>query len=166
MSCSICKVLTSEENEMVPCRDILEYYGETRIHMDSQAYRYFMETDPLNFIRMQLFDYITLNTDRNRDNYGLLVKHRKPVALFPVFDHDSCFKGKSTNGIYFPSGITFHKTIYVLREIYKNEYEQLKPDIMKLNEYMHSGGFKKMFFEYKTEQDYIKMVHRVANLLV
>lgn len=166
MSCSICKVLTSEENEMVPCRDILEYHGETRIHMDSQAYKHFMETDPLNFIRMQLFDYITLNTDRNRDNYGLLVKHRKAVALFPVFDHDSCFKGKSANGIYFPSGTTFHKTICALREMYKNEYEQLKPDIIRLNEYIHSGSFKKMFFEYKTEQDYIKMLHRVANLLV
>lgn len=166
MSCSICKVLTSEENEMVPCRDVLEYHGETRIHMDSQAYKHFMETDPLNFIRMQLFDYITLNTDRNRDNYGLLVKHRKAVALFPVFDHDSCFKGKSANGIYFPSGVTFHKTICALREMYKNEYEQLKPDIIRLNEYIHSGSFKKMFFEYKTEQDYIKMLHRVANLLV
>ncbi len=119
----------------------------------------------MNFIRMQLFDYITLNTDRNRDNYGLLVKNRKEMALFPVFDHDSCFKGKSTNGIYFPSGITFHKTILFLKEMYKNEYGQLKPDIIKLNEYIHSGDFKKMFFEYRTEQDYIKMLNRTASLL-
>ena len=165
ISCSICRILTSEENEMVPCRDILEYYGETRIHINSLSYKHFMETDPLNFIRMQLFDYITLNTDRNRDNYGLLVKNRKEMALFPVFDHDSCFKGKSTNGIYFPSGITFHKTILFLKEMYKNEYGQLKPDIIKLNEYIHSGDFKKMFFEYRTEQDYIKMLNRTASLL-
>ncbi|MFG6329508.1 MAG: hypothetical protein K1W06_08595 [Lachnospiraceae bacterium] len=165
MACSICKILTSEENEMVPCRDILEYYGETRLHINNMAYKYFMETDPLNFIRMQLFDYITLNTDRNRDNYGVLVKNRKAVALFPVFDHDSCFKGKSANGIYFPSGVTFHKTVCTLKETYGNEYEQLKPDIIKLNEYMHSVSFKKMFLGYKTEQEYIKMLHRTANLL-
>lgn len=165
MSCSVCKILTSEENEMVPCRDILEYYGETRLHMNNRAYNYFMETDPLNFIRMQLFDYITLNTDRNRDNYGVLVKNRKAVALFPVFDHDSCFKGKSANGIYFPSGITFHKTVCALKEMYKDEYVRLMPDIIKLNEYLRSVNFKKMFLGYKTEQEYIKMLHRTANLL-
>ncbi|MCI9077445.1 MAG: type II toxin-antitoxin system HipA family toxin [Lachnospiraceae bacterium] len=165
MSCSICRIMTSEENEMVPCRDVLEHYDETRLHINSLTYKYFMETDPLNFIRMQLFDYITLNTDRNRDNYGLLMRNRKAVALFPVFDHDSCFKGKSANGIYFPSGITFHKTICVLKEMYKSEYGQLKPDIIKLNEYIRSGSFKKMFFEYKTEQDYLKMLNRTANLI-
>ncbi len=114
---------------------------------------------------MQLFDYITLNTDRNRDNYGVLVKGRKAVALFPVFDHDSCFKGKSANGIYFPSGITFHKTICALKETYGNEYAQIKPDLIRLNEYMCSVNFKKMFLGYKTEQEYIKILHRMANLL-
>lgn len=165
ISCSICRIMTSEENEMVPCRDVLEYYSETRIHINSLAYKYFMEIDPLNFIRMQLFDYITLNTDRNRDNYGLLMRNRKAVALFPVFDHDSCFKGRSANGIYFPSGVTFYKTICTLKEMYKNEYEQLKPDIIRLNEYIRSDNFKKIFSEYKTEQDYIKMLHRTSNLL-
>ena len=165
IDCSICKIMTSEENEMVPCRDILEYYNETSINIDSMTYKHFMQIDPLNFIRMQLFDYVTLNTDRNRDNYGLLMRNRKMTALFPIFDHDSCFKGKSANGIYFPSGITFHKTVCAIRERYKNEYEQLKPDIIKLNEYIRSNNFKNTFLEYKTEQDYLKMMYRAANLL-
>ena len=101
--CSTCQIMTNEDIEMIPFRDILEYCNNNQ----QTAYNFFVNVDAYNFTLMQIFDYITLNTDRNRDNYGLLRYKGNLVSLYPLFDHDSCFKGKNANGVYFPTKITF-----------------------------------------------------------
>ena len=69
--CSCCRLFTDTDKELVPCRDILTYFNETKISIDSKTYQYFMQIDRENFVMMQIFDYITFNGDRNRDNFGL-----------------------------------------------------------------------------------------------
>ena len=40
--------------------------------------------DPEQFLLMQLFDYVTLNTDRNRDKFGIEMCDNEFVGLYPV----------------------------------------------------------------------------------
>ncbi len=82
----------------------------------------FMDNDPVNFVKMQVFDYITLNTDRNRDNFALLRKNGKIAGLYPVFDHDSCFKGISGKAIYFVTGLSFKESMNYLKIHYEPIY--------------------------------------------
>lgn len=114
-NCSICEVKTSEQIEFTPCRDVMRHFREQKIDVNSQTYKYFLTTDTEDFVLMQIFDYLTLNTDRNRDNYAIGKNNGVVFGLYPLFDHDSCFKGKSTNGIYFPTNLTFHNTIEYLK---------------------------------------------------
>lgn len=159
--CSICSIVTSERDELLPCRDVMEHFSVVSC---KEVYEYFMQIDAINFIKMQLFDYLTLNVDRNRDNYGLLRQNGNMIGLYPVFDHDSCFKGKSTKGIYFPSGKNFHKTIEMLQTTYKMQYSQLESQIEYLKEYLNSYEFKDIFLKYKSVEEYDSMKKRALKL--
>lgn len=159
--CSICQIFTSEYIEMIPCRDIMECY-DTCVCQD--VYNFFIQVDAINFIKMQVFDYLTLNSDRNRDNYGVLRRNEKMVSLYPIFDHDSCFKGKSTNGIYFPSGKTFQKTLELLKTKYSQQYGMLGEQIVYLRKYLLSGNFKEIFLRYKSVDEYNGMIERALQL--
>lgn len=119
IECSACKLLTSKSVELIPCRDIMIRFRETVSGINTNTFKYFMEEDKEKFIKMFLFDYITLNIDRNRDNYGLLQRDGQIEGLFPLFDHDQCFKGKSVDAIYFPMQLTFKESLE-----YLIEYEQ------------------------------------------
>ena len=163
--CSVCEVLTSEDRELVPCRDVLSYYNTNVMAYDGDCYRTFMRLDPLNFIKMQILDYVTLNVDRNRDNFGLLVSHGKIIGLYPLFDHDSCFKGKSTDGKYFPTGLTFAQTLQLLKTEYEMYYAQLCNEIKRFRRMMkHKDFVEKIFLKCKTEEEYEGMIKRIAKL--
>lgn len=164
--CSVCRIHTSEVNEMIPCRDILSYYNSHSMTYESDYYKFFMNLDPINFIKMQLLDYLTLNTDRNRDNFGILSVNRQMKSLYPLFDHDSCFKGKSVSGLYFPTGLTFHKTVEMLKNVYSMFYQKINNDLQGLRYAMSTENFKKVFLAYKKIEQYDDMMKRLQNLLL
>ncbi len=163
--CSVCQITTSETREMIPCRDVMEYYGESKMNSESMTYNAFIGVDAINFIKMQLFDYITLNIDRNRDNYGLLSQNGKFVSLYPVFDHDFCFKGKSVEGFYFPSGLTFKKTLSMIKLKYSQQYQFVYSRLLQAKSFLESQNFKGVFLKYKTQKEYDGMMGRVNDLL-
>lgn len=152
-NCSVCQILTNERFELIPYRDILSAYN-------SNAYKFIMSIDAYNFVLMQIFDYITLNIDRNRDNFGLLRKDGQLVSLYPLFDHDSCFKGKGTNGVYFPTGMTFSKTLEYLKSL--PVYDKINISGIKSN--LLSDNIKSKVLKYLTLEDYRGMILRVNKL--
>ncbi|MBQ9991537.1 MAG: hypothetical protein IJP31_11470 [Lachnospiraceae bacterium] len=162
--CSACEIFTSEDRELIPCRDILSHYNIITMNHKSKCYQAFMTVDWVNFMKMQILDYVTLNTDRNRDNFGLLSSNGSLISLFPLFDHDSCFKGVSTNGVYFPTGMTFAKTLEMLKDTYSDSYKMLQPDIQRFKEIVTSEEFKELFLKYKSSILYYGMIGRVNNL--
>lgn len=151
--CSACQIFTDEENELIPYRDILSAYS-------NKAYDFMMSADAYNFILMQIFDYVTLNIDRNRDNFGLLQRNGSIMSMYPLFDHDSCFKGKGTNAVYFPSGKTFASTLEFIKSTIT--YRTLNIDLIRYN--LMSSNLKSVLLSYITIEDYNSMLTRVKNL--
>ena len=149
--CSACQVLTGEDVELILYRDFINYFDD--------PYNTLMNIDAVNFIKMQVFDYITLNTDRNRDNYGVLRYKGKFHSLYPIYDHDSCFKGRGTNGVYFPTGQTFARTLNYLKSlgIYRSiiNMEMIYSNLSRIGD---------MITEYKGIDAYNGMMKRVLNL--
>lgn len=160
--CSCSKLFTNERIELIPCRDILTAYNETEMSINGQYYSYFMLLGGMNFFKMQLFDYITLNTDRNRDNFGLLKIDGQVVGLSPLYDHDSCFKGISETGYYFVTGLTYEKTLECLK--LSPYYTYLKETILNLKKEVLTKDFKERFLIYKDTEQYDNMLGRISNL--
>lgn len=61
--CSVCQILTRTDFELIPYIDLLSAF-------DGKALDFIKNIDAINLARMIIFDYLTLNTDRNRDNFG------------------------------------------------------------------------------------------------
>lgn len=163
--CSVCEILTSQEKELIPCRDVLSYYNTNVMSCSGDYYKTFMSADPYNFIKMQILDYVTLNVDRNRDNFGLLASRGKLIGLYPLFDHDSCFKGKSTEGQYFPTGLTFAQTLELLKTEYGFYYDALADEIAHFKKIIKHEDFRSdIFLKCKSEYEYESMLKRVDNL--
>lgn len=160
--CSVCRILTSEKSELVHYRDIMSHYNEVTMSYDSSSYKFLSSLDPEQFLLMHLFDYVTLNTDRNRDNFGIEICDNEFVGLYPVYDHDSCFKGKSTNGTYFPTGLTFDKTLAYLKSL--QEYDLFRERIRKALSYFNSYKFRDIFLILKSVEDYASMLARLEML--
>ena len=161
--CSVCQIFTSSETELIAGRDVISGYNTT-VDCNSKYYEAFMCLDPINFMKMQIFDYVTLNTDRNRDNFGWLRQNGVLTGLYPIFDHDSCFKGKSVNGIYFPTNLTFAKTLELLKTKYGDLYRKMYRDIQEFKEEVKTDSIKKLFIQYKTIAEYESMLERVEAL--
>ena len=100
--CSVCEILTCEERELIPCRDILSYYNTNQMSYKGDYYSFFMSIDPINFMRMQILDYITLNTDRNRDNFGILAYTGKCWGCIPYLTMIPVLRGKAPTAIISP----------------------------------------------------------------
>lgn len=151
--CSVCQILTNESYELIPYRDFIEAYGNNAINEICRI-------DYRNFLLMIIFDYITLNTDRNRDNFGILRYNGNLVSLYPLYDHDSCFKGKSTNAIYFPLGMTFSKSLEWIKS--SPMYANLGVQIIKSN--LKSNDLRSILLSYLDDSEYENMLSRVNNL--
>ena len=151
--CSVCQILTNELYELIPYRDFIEAY-------DNNAINEICRIDYRNFLLMVIFDYVTLNTDRNRDNFGILRYNGKLVSLYPLYDHDSCFKGKSTNAIYFPLGMTFSKSLEWIKS--SPIYNNLGVQIIKSN--LKSNDLKNILLSYLTNIEYENMLNRINKL--
>ena len=161
--CSVCQIATSEDYELIPCRDIMSMYN-CAMNYDTDYYGAFMALCGAQFVKMQIFDYITLNSDRNRDNFGILRYKGKLVNIYPLFDHDSCFKSKSVDGLYFPTGMSFKQTLNLLKTEYSEIYATVVDDIKALACFLRSNDFKNYFTKYKTIEEYNSMLVRLNDL--
>lgn len=144
LDCSVTKINTNLTKELIPARDIL-LYTDSKMQMDSSYYQFFMNYDATNFIKMQLLDYIALNTDRNRDNFGLLRERGQIKGLFPNYDLDSFFKGKSTNAYYFVTGKSFNDTLVTLKANYPEICKELIPYFKELYDFINDIEFRDIF---------------------
>lgn len=160
--CSVCRIMCDEHNELVPCRDMMSLFNEYGMSCSAKHYEMFLKYDSYNFLLMHIFDYITLNTDRNRDNFGLLKSNGRLLGMFPLFDHNSCFKGRGLNGIYFPTGLTFSRTLEHIKKL--PVYAQLQGNIVSLKSRMASDEFKSLFLSYRPAETYDAFCRRVQNL--
>lgn len=165
LDCSVCRIFTSEEYELIPCRDIMSYYGETSLSFNSKTFNTFMSVGNYDFLKMLLLDYIVLNTDRNRDNYGILKHSWALTGLYPIFDHDSCFKGKLESAIYFPTGVSFSKSLSYIKENYKQYLYYIRPNLNNLKSSLLSDNFKDLFKLYSDMDTYNSVLRRLNNIL-
>lgn len=163
--CSVCQIKTSEAMELVPYRDMMSYYNTILMTYNSLPYSKYMQIDPIGFLKMHILDYITLNTDRNRDNFGLLVLNGTIHSLYPLFDHDSCFKGKSTKGLYFPTGLSYAESIKMIKMDYIYYYNCICSDIINFQKSMMNQENIDLFLKYKSYEEYTGMMNRVGELL-
>lgn len=159
--CSCCILETDTDKELLPCRDIMTFYRENKSSIESQTYKYFMTVDKHRFLLLQIFDYLTLNVDRNRDNYGIFVKDGIPLSLYPLFDHDSCFKAKTTRVNSFVMGTTFEQGIRRIQPYFDLEiYHVLK----SVRDYFHSQQFADVFLQFKDKEEYKGLLSRIDKL--
>ena len=163
VNCSCCEIDTRIDNELVHCRDIMSYYNAVK-PSDSCVYNFFYRLDARNFILMQLFDYLTLNTDRNRDNYGMRCYRGNPLDLYPLYDHDSCFKGKSVKALYFVTGTTFEETLKIISR--DKVFYIERDNIYNACTFYKTFKFKEFFTNYLTLEDYNKFMDRVDTVLL
>ena len=162
--CAVCKIETSPKVELIPCADVLKRY-RSDFCADSAYYDEFIRIDPENFIKMQIFDCTTYNTDRNRDNFGLQKCSGKIMGMYPVYDHDSCFKGISNKGHYFVTGMTFSDSILYIADRYKDIMNQIYPDIRDYYDFVSSRDFKNDFLKYKNEAKYESLISQIDYVL-
>ncbi len=160
--CSVCKLNTSKNTELIPARDILTFFN-VQMNSENQFYETFLKFARKDFIKMQLFDYIILNTDRNRDNFGLLKEKGKIIGLYPLFDHDSAFKGKSINAHYFVTNKTFKDSLPIILEkcdktwlsVIEKDLDDLKTNLLKE---------KQFFLKLKDENTFEGVFERIENV--
>ena len=162
-NCSVCKIKTSENIELIHARDFLKYFN-CKMNKNSMYYKFFYNLDKVNFIKMQLFDYITLNTDRNKDNFGVKRVKGNLVGLYPIYDHDACFKG-NLNSKYLVTDESFNQLLSHLKTLDSTVYRNIvKFNITKLYKYFKKEG-KKDFKRYNLEKEYNDFMNRIENIL-
>lgn len=162
--CSVCLLQTSNNKELIPCRDIMQRYHDSEMSKSSAYFNEIMSYDNHGFLQMMIFDYVTLNTDRNRDNFGLLQQNGQIIGLYPLFDHDSCFKGKSEDANYFVTGMSFRDTASYLRSVIHSNVKIMK-ELQDGLEIMRENNFKQFFLEYKNLSEYEGMISRLQKLI-
>lgn len=163
--CSVCQIKTSPSVEMIPARDILSR-TDNIMSVDSKYYDVFLNIDPYQFAKMQVFDYITLNSDRNRDNFALKRENGRIVGLYPIFDHDSCFKAQTIDGHYFVTGTQFNKVPQILIDKYSQEIIiSIQADIQNFHTNLHASKNKDLCIKLKGQEIYEDMMERSEKLL-
>lgn len=163
--CSICNIQTNSEVEFIPCSDVMKKFHDVSMNSKSDYFRYFIETDKINFLRMILFDYITLNTDRNRDNFGLKRCHGIIQGMYPLFDHDSCFKGINTDANYFVTGMSFKDSLSFVANLYPEEFATLRQQFSDGLQMIKSDSFRSLFLLYKSEFEYDGLIQRIKDVV-
>lgn len=164
LQCSVCQLQTSITREMIPCRDIMLRFDESLMSFSSRWYNFFMINDPIQFMKMQLFDYITLNVDRNRDNFAL-TEDGSMYKIYPLFDHDSCYKGKSEKAQYFVTGFSFDDSLSLLKNFFGNTYAKIQPDLKKAYKKLTAISMRNTFIKLKGERLYEETLARLRRTL-
>ena len=161
--CSVCRIETSPDREMVHAREILSFCG-SQMNIDSDYYRQFIEICGEQFLRMQVFDYITLNTDRNRDNFAIEYRNGAPAGLYPIYDHDSCYKGKSEKAAYFVTGKTFARSIELIFARYPEEMEKISGDVRAALPLLKSRQTEDTFVKLGLGKNYMGTLKRAEDI--
>ena len=164
LDCSVCEIKTSTDRELLPFRDIMMHYEETVPGINTESYKFMLKYGGRDFIMMQLFDYVMLNGDRNRDNYGLLIESGEITGLHPIFDHDSCFMHKDTSGTYFPLRSSFARSLEYLKSLYHND-SKIIDGLDESIEIIEDRKIKDIICELKSEEHYNGIVTRFHDLL-
>ena len=101
-----CKLFTDEEHELLHYRTLMRIFNESTMGINTKAFQYFYELDEIATLQMILLDILTVNIDRNRDNFGLLTYGGKILGHAHLFDHDACFQA-NLQGHYFVTNMSF-----------------------------------------------------------
>ncbi len=160
---SVTKIHTNLQTELVSARDIVLSTG-SEMKCDSAYYELFLKQDIENFMKMQILDYIVLNTDRNRDNFGLLRSKGNLGGLFPIYDLDSFFKGKNVSAYYFVSGLSFENTIVYLQKEYPSYFDKALIDVKNLYDFIDKPDFRNDFIFTFDKELYDNMLMRTEKL--
>ena len=161
--CSICEIKTSSDEELIMCRDILQYC-DSEFRFGDSYYDMFIKEDMEGFLLMQVFDFLTLNIDRNRDNFGLRRTNGKLNGMYTLYDHDSCFKGKSVKAHYFVTGTTFEEAITMIVNSYNEFFKStLYPIILRLH--LWAKNSKDIFEAYNMTEEYDGFIERIQYLI-
>lgn len=164
LGCSACEIATASGKELISFREIMEHNDEYKSGIETESYKQMMQYGGRDFIMMQLFDYVMLNGDRNRDNYGLVRLNGEIAGLYPLFDHDSCFKPKNTDGIYFPTAMSFKDSLAYSKTLYRHDNSIL--DGLKVaKEIMYDDSTRDLICEIKSEKHYDGIVSRLNDLI-
>lgn len=95
VTCS--KIVTSKSRSIVPMRAYERYCDEREMDCLKEVKR----LDAVAYYGMNIMDYLTGNTDRHWENWGLLVDNETntPISLHPLMDFNKCFDAyESLNG--------------------------------------------------------------------
>lgn len=95
VTCS--KIVTSKSRSIVPMRAYERYCDEREMDCLTEVKR----LDAVAYYGMNIMDYLTGNTDRHWENWGLLVDNETntPISLHPLMDFNRCFDAyESLNG--------------------------------------------------------------------
>lgn len=84
------EILTSKARAIVPMRAY-------EVYCTNQGMDYLEEVkklDPVTYYGMNILDYLTGNTDRHMENWGLWVDNEtnRPISLHPLMDFNQCFQ--------------------------------------------------------------------------
>lgn len=88
------RIITSKDYSMVSYRA----YDIYTANHDLDPVRECIRLDPVTYHGMNILDYLTGNTDRHPENWGLLVENatNRPVSLYPVMDFNVSFQAYDT----------------------------------------------------------------------
>ncbi len=86
---SACKLITSKEFSMMTKKA----YEIFTLNQGLDVIEECIALDPIAYHGMNILDYLTGNTDRHMENWGVLVDNttNKPVGLHPLMDFNQCF---------------------------------------------------------------------------
>lgn len=147
---SLCELFTDENHELLHYRTLMSMFSETQMGVDTKAFRYFYDINPVQTLRMIIFDCIATNIDRNRDNFGLIISGGKVLGHAPLYDHDACFRANS-NGHYFVTNTTFTEALNWVKT--QPLYMQAAEPFIRTN-YL-SADYEAMCKRYCTENGYL-----------
>lgn len=87
-------IITSKERSIVSWAA----FGIFAVNHDLDPVSACAELDPKTYYGMNILDYLTGNTDRHPENWGLWVDNRtnEPISLYPVMDFNQCFLAYDT----------------------------------------------------------------------
>lgn len=125
---SSCHLMTSEEVSLIPLYRLCNTGNFNSIRRCVEEFGF-----GLDFYRMLIFDYLSLNTDRHLGNFGVLVDSEtfEPLCLAPIFDNGASmlcyYTGYQSLNTYLISAVpamysSFEDTIYYWKSLVGNNH--------------------------------------------
>ena len=142
--CSVCEIETSMSVELTHAED----YRSRNLHDVWKTNLEFLDMDRRGYMLMQIFDYLTLNTDRNFKNFAMKRVSGREVSLYKLYDHDACFLGVTDQGIYFPTALSFWESMLWLNENCHAEFQRALTNVERFRTISQTEEWKDRFCKY------------------